>query len=211
MADTALRTATAGYLTRRLVDVSQGIVVRRRLRRQRRRLSIQEDSDRIGQSFADRVAGRTLLEEIIDPKSKKKLAGKGELVTAEQAKEIEKCNIEKVKIRSVVSCKTRVGVCPKCYGLDLGRGGLVKKGEAVGIVAAQAIGEPGTQLTMRTFHIGGVAGSDITQGLPRVEEIFEVRPPKGRGFDFGSERKCQKYRDRRQGQTHHYQNRIIRR
>ena len=180
MADTALRTATAGYLTRRLVDVSQDIVVREEDCGDKEGAYLyKEDSDRIGQSFADRVAGRTLLEDIIDPKSKKKLAGKGELVTAEQAKEIEKCNIEKVKIRSVVSCKTRVGVCQKCYGLDLGRGGLVKKGEAVGIVAAQAIGEPGTQLTMRTFHIGGVAGSDITQGLPRVEEIFEVRPPKG--------------------------------
>jgi len=138
-----------------------------------------EDSDRIGQSFADRVAGRTILEDVVDPKTDEKIAKKGDLVTREQAKAIEALNPEKIKIRSVVSCKTRVGVCQKCYGLDLGRGGLVKEGEAVGIVAAQAIGEPGTQLTMRTFHIGGVAGSDITQGLPRVEEIFEVRPPKG--------------------------------
>ncbi|HFC76637.1 MAG TPA: DNA-directed RNA polymerase subunit beta' [Candidatus Moranbacteria bacterium] len=180
MADTALRTATAGYLTRRLVDVSQNIVVREDdcgdtvgtyLYR--------EDSDRIGQSFADRVVGRTVLESIIDPKSKEKLVKKGDLVTLEQAKAIEDAKIEKVRIRSVVACKTRTGVCQKCYGLDLGRGGLVKEGEAVGVVAAQAIGEPGTQLTMRTFHVGGVAGSDITQGLPRVEEIFEVRPPKG--------------------------------
>ncbi|MFA6790278.1 MAG: DNA-directed RNA polymerase subunit beta', partial [Parcubacteria group bacterium] len=128
---------------------------------------------------ADRVIGRVLLEDIINPKTKKKIASKGELVTIEQSQEIEKAKIEKVKIRSVVSCKVKTGICRKCYGLDLGRGGLVEKGEAVGIVAAQAIGEPGTQLTMRTFHVGGVAGSDITQGLPRVEEIFEVRPPKG--------------------------------
>ena len=180
MADTALRTATAGYLTRRLVDVSQDIVVREEDCGDKEGAYLyKEDSDRIGQSFADRVAGRTVLEDVIDPKSKEKLAGKGDLVSTDQAKAIEKANVEKVKIRSVVSCKTRVGVCQKCYGLDLGRGGVVKKGEAVGIVAAQAIGEPGTQLTMRTFHIGGVAGSDITQGLPRVEEIFEVRPPKG--------------------------------
>ncbi|MFA7466187.1 MAG: DNA-directed RNA polymerase subunit beta' [Parcubacteria group bacterium] len=180
MADTALRTATAGYLTRRLVDVAQDIVVREDDCGDKNGTYLyREDSDRIGQSFADRVIGRVLLEDIINPKTKKKIAYKGELVTIEQSQEIEKAKIEKVKIRSVVSCKVKTGICRKCYGLDLGRGGLVEKGEAVGIVAAQAIGEPGTQLTMRTFHVGGVAGSDITQGLPRVEEIFEVRPPKG--------------------------------
>lgn len=180
MADTALRTATAGYLTRRLVDVAQDIVVREDDCGDKNGTYLyREDSDRIGQSFADRVIGRVLLEDIINPKTKKKIASKGELVTIEQSQEIEKAKIEKVKIRSVVSCKVKTGICRKCYGLDLGRGGLVEKGEAVGIVAAQAIGEPGTQLTMRTFHVGGVAGSDITQGLPRVEEIFEVRPPKG--------------------------------
>ncbi|MFZ2153643.1 MAG: DNA-directed RNA polymerase subunit beta' [Candidatus Moraniibacteriota bacterium] len=180
MADTALRTATAGYLTRRLVDVSQDIVVREEDCKDTEGTYLyKEDSDRIGQSFADRVAGRFLLEDILDPKTKEKLASKGSLASTEEAKAIEKANVAKVKIRSIVACRTRVGVCQKCYGLDLGRGGIVKKGEAVGIVAAQAIGEPGTQLTMRTFHIGGVAGSDITQGLPRVEEIFEVRPPKG--------------------------------
>ncbi|EKE21057.1 MAG: hypothetical protein ACD_7C00369G0012 [uncultured bacterium] len=180
MSDTALRTASAGYLTRRLVDVSQDIVVREEDCKDTEGTYLyKEDSDRIGQNFSDRVGGRVLLEDIIDPKTKEKIATKGELVTREQAKAIEVANIAKIKIRSVVACKTRVGVCQKCYGLDLGREGLVKKGEAVGIVAAQAIGEPGTQLTMRTFHVGGVAGSDITQGLPRVEEIFEVRPPKG--------------------------------
>jgi len=180
MADTALRTATAGYLTRRLVDVSQDIVVREEdcgdtigtyLYR--------EDSDRIGQSFADRVVGRVVLDNITNPKTKEKIVSKGSLVTIEEAQAIEKAKIEKVRIRSVVACKVKTGICRKCYGLDLGRGGLVEKGGAVGIVAAQAIGEPGTQLTMRTFHVGGVAGSDITQGLPRVEEIFEVRSPKG--------------------------------
>jgi len=180
MADTALRTATAGYLTRRLVDVSQDIVVREEDCGDTEGTYLyKEDSDRIGQSFADRVVGRVLLENILDPTTGEKIGIKGELATTEQAKAIEKANIARIKIRSVVACRTRVGVCQRCYGLDLGRGGLVKKGEAVGIVAAQAIGEPGTQLTMRTFHIGGVAGSDITQGLPRVEEIFEVRPPKG--------------------------------
>lgn len=180
MADTALRTATAGYLTRRLVDVSQNIVVREEDCGDTKGTYLyREDSDRIGQSFAERVMGRVVLENIVDPKTKEKIVKKGDLVSLEQAQAIEKAKIEKVRIRSVVACKTRVGVCQKCYGLDLGRGGLVQKGEAVGVVAAQAIGEPGTQLTMRTFHIGGVAGSDITQGLPRVEEIFEVRPPKG--------------------------------
>ncbi len=180
MADTALRTATAGYLTRRLVDVSQNIVVREDDCGDTVGTYLyKEDSDRIGQSFAERVVGRVVLENIVNPKTKEEIVKKGDLVTLGQAKLIEEAKIEKVRIRSVVACKTRIGVCQKCYGLDLGRGGLVKKGEAVGVVAAQAIGEPGTQLTMRTFHVGGVAGSDITQGLPRVEEIFEVRAPKG--------------------------------
>ena len=104
---------------------------------------------------------------------------KGEMISKEKAEEIDKKEVEKVKIRSIITCKTRRGVCQKCYGLDLGSNELVQIGQAVGIVAAQAIGEPGTQLTMRTFHIGGVAGTDITQGLPRVDEIFEARPPKG--------------------------------
>lgn len=180
MADTALRTATAGYLTRRLVDVSQDIVVREEDCGDKNGTFLyREDSDRIGQSFASRVVGRVVLDDIIDPKTKKKIVSKNSLVTTEESQAVEVAKVEKVRIRSVVACKSKSGICRKCYGLDLGRGGLVEKGEAVGIVAAQAIGEPGTQLTMRTFHVGGVAGSDITQGLPRVEEIFEVRPPKG--------------------------------
>ncbi len=180
MADTALRTATAGYLTRRLVDVSQDIIVREEDCKDKVGSYLyKEDSDRIGQSFASRVIGRVVLEDVADPKTGKVIVGKGALVNKEQGEKIEKANIPQVKIRSLVSCKTSRGVCQKCYGLDLGRGNLVQLGQAVGIVAAQAIGEPGTQLTMRTFHVGGVAGTDITQGLPRVEEIFEARPPKG--------------------------------
>jgi DNA-directed RNA polymerase subunit beta' len=183
MADTALRTATAGYLTRRLVDVSQDIIVREKDCKDKSGAYIyKEDSDRIGQNFTTRVVGRVLVENIVDPKTGEVVVEKGNLVTKEDGEKIDKLNIEKVKIRSVVTCKTARGVCQKCYGTDLGRGSLVEIGQAVGIVAAQAIGEPGTQLTMRTFHIGGIAGSDITQGLPRVEEIFEARPPKGEAF-----------------------------
>jgi DNA-directed RNA polymerase subunit beta' len=141
-----------------------------------------EDAENIGQSFASRVAGRVPVEDVKDPKTGKILAKKGEVVTHKQAREIEENKLEKVKIRNLVTCKTSRGVCKKCYGIDLGRNDLVKMGEAVGTVAAQAIGEPGTQLTMRTFHIGGLAGTDITQGLPRVEEIFENRNPKTEGI-----------------------------
>lgn len=180
MADTALRTATAGYLTRRLVDVSQDVIIREEDCKDKEGAYIfREDSDRIGQSFASRVSGRFLLENVVNPETKEVIAKKGEMITKEQGEAIEKCKVEKVKIRTLVTCKAPRGVCQKCYGMDLGRGEMVQIGQAVGIVAAQAIGEPGTQLTMRTFHIGGVAGSDITQGLPRVIEIFEARPPKG--------------------------------
>jgi DNA-directed RNA polymerase subunit beta' len=180
MADTALRTATAGYLTRRLVDVAQDVIVREEDCKDKIGAYLfKEDSDRIGQSFAARVIGRVLTEDVIDEKTGEVVAGKGEMISKEQGEKIEKLGVEKIKIRTAVTCKTARGVCQKCYGMDLGRGNLVEIGQAVGIVAAQAIGEPGTQLTMRTFHIGGIAGSDITQGLPRVEEIFEARPPKG--------------------------------
>ena len=180
MADTALRTATAGYLTRRLVDVAQDVVVRGPdCGDKEGGYLYREDSDVVGINFSSRVAGRVALEDISDSKAKKVITKKGEVITKIQAQKIEDLKLEKVKIRSIVSCKTRRGVCQKCYGMDLGRNELVHIGQAVGIVAAQAIGEPGTQLTMRTFHIGGVAGTDITQGLPRVDEIFEARPPKG--------------------------------
>jgi DNA-directed RNA polymerase subunit beta' len=180
-ADTALRTATAGYLTRRLVDVSQDIIVREEDCGDTEGAYLyRADSDAIGQDFADRVEGRVPAEDIKKPGSRKVLAKAGELITKTQAKEISaEKDIDKVKLRTAITCKTHYGVCRKCYGIDLGRAELVQIGQAVGVVAAQAIGEPGTQLTMRTFHIGGVAGSDITQGLPRVEEIFEARTPKG--------------------------------
>ncbi len=180
MADTALRTATAGYLTRRLVDVSQDVIVKENDCKDKGGAYIfKEDSDRIGQSFASRIIGRVITEDILNEKTGEVVAKKGDSINKEQGEKIEKLNVEKIKIRNVVTCKTIRGICQKCYGTDLGRGNLVEIGQAVGIVAAQAIGEPGTQLTMRTFHIGGIAGSDITQGLPRVEEIFEARPPKG--------------------------------
>jgi DNA-directed RNA polymerase subunit beta' len=180
MADTALRTATAGYLTRRLVDVAQDIIVREEdCGDTEGAYMYRADSDRIGQSFAVRVEGRVMVEDIIDPKTKKVIIKKGTLATKEDGQAVEKAGIPEVKIRNVVTCKSKRGICRACYGIDLGRSGLVQIGQAVGIVAAQAIGEPGTQLTMRTFHTGGVAGTDITQGLPRVEEIFECRPPKG--------------------------------
>ncbi len=179
MADTALRTATAGYLTRRLVDVSQDIVVRECDCGDTEGAYIyREDSDEVGQSFASRIEGRVLTEDVKSADGKKVLAKKGEMISGPVAEQIEKEKVEKIKIRNLISCLTKDGVCQKCYGKDLGRGRMVDLGEAVGIVAAQAIGEPGTQLTMRTFHIGGVAGADITQGLPRVDEIFEVRTPK---------------------------------
>lgn len=180
MADTALRTATAGYLTRRLVDVAQDIIVREEdCGDTEGSYLYREDSDRIGQSFAVRVEGRTMVEDIIDPATGEVLIKKGTLATKEDGMAVEKAGIAQVKIRNVVTCKSKRGICRTCYGIDLGRSDLVQIGQAVGIVAAQAIGEPGTQLTMRTFHTGGVAGTDITQGLPRVEEIFECRPPKG--------------------------------
>lgn len=180
MADTALRTATAGYLTRRLVDVAQDIIIRSEDCGDTEGGYIYKaDSDAIGQSFAARIYGRYSLEQIKFPKTGKVLVKKGTMISKEAAQILEENNTESVHIRNLVTCTAATGVCQKCYGLDLGRGALVALGQAVGIVAAQAIGEPGTQLTMRTFHIGGIAGSDITQGLPRVEEIFEARNPKG--------------------------------
>jgi DNA-directed RNA polymerase subunit beta' len=163
-----------------LVDVAQDVIIHENDCKDKAGTYIyREDSDRIGQSFAMRVIGRYITEDVADPKTGEVIAEKGNIVLKEQGLQIEKAGIDKVKIRTLVTCKSPRGVCQKCYGTDLGRGDLVQMGQAVGIVAAQAIGEPGTQLTMRTFHIGGVAGSDITQGLPRVEEIFEARPPKG--------------------------------
>ncbi|MBI1888884.1 MAG: DNA-directed RNA polymerase subunit beta' [Candidatus Spechtbacteria bacterium] len=174
-ADTALRTATAGYLTRRLVDVSQDVVVTRETCGDREGFEITyADSEATGQSFAEKIVGRMSLTDTESVKS-------GEIIDFEKAKEIEKSGVKSLIIRSPLTCRAMYGVCAFCYGWDFGHNTVVKEGEAVGIVAAQAIGEPGTQLTMRTFHTGGVAGSsDITQGLPRVEEVFEARTPKGK-------------------------------
>ena len=177
-ADTALRTATAGYLTRRLVDVAQDIIVREiDCKDTEGAYLYREDSDSVGISFASRMEGRVAVEDL-EIKGKTVIK-KNDLITRVQAKRCEEAGLEKVKVRTIVTCQTRRGVCQSCYGIDLGRGHIVALGTAVGVVAAQAIGEPGTQLTMRTFHSGGIAGSDITQGLPRVEEIFEARTPKG--------------------------------
>ncbi len=177
-ADTALRTATAGYLTRRLVDVAQDIIVRESDCKDTEGAYLyREDSDSVGISFASRMEGRVAVEDVII--GGETVIKTGDLITRVQAKQGEVAGLPKVKVRTLVTCKNRRGVCQTCYGIDLGRGGIVALGTAVGVVAAQAIGEPGTQLTMRTFHSGGIAGSDITQGLPRVEEIFEARTPKG--------------------------------
>jgi len=183
MTDTALRTATAGYLTRRLVDVSQDVVIREKdCGDSDGAYYFREDSEYTSNSYAGRLEGRFALDNIKDPKSKELIVRAGELISKEAAQRIEDIpQIDKVRLRSVTSCKTTTGgICQKCYGYDLGKNELIDLGQAVGIVAAQAIGEPGTQLTMRTFHTGGVVKEDIVQGLPRVEEIFEARLPKGK-------------------------------
>ncbi len=180
--DTALRTSTAGYLTRRLIDIAHEIIISIEDCGDKKGVTVfRKTADDIGQDFAQKIVGRVTIEKIQDPKSKKVIIKKGEIIDWEIAQEIIDAGVEKLQIRSCLSCKAKKGICQKCYGWDLGRNQLVILGEAVGVLAAQAIGEPGTQLTMRTFHTGGVAGvSDITFGLPRAEEIFEIRAPKGK-------------------------------
>jgi len=221
LVDTALNTANAGYLTRRLVDVCQDVVIKEEDCGDKKGIYIyREDEEEIGNSFSSRIVGRVALETIKYSSSKGASAGQseepstrsarsgnkeeetrsgdkeevrsgdkkeeilvraGQLIDKETAQKIEEAGIKQIKVRSVITCQAKDGVCQKCYGYDLARNELVKLGEAVGIVTAQAIGEPATQLTLRTFHAGGVAGAqDITQGLPRVEEIFEARLPKGK-------------------------------
>ena len=184
LADTALRTANAGYLTRRLVDVSQDIIVREEDCGTTEGVTVRDivDDGRVIEKLEDRIRGRYALKAIKDPESKKTIVAKDELITEELAKEIVNAGITEVEVRSVVGCKCLHGICKKCYGSSLSSKSMVNLGETLGIVAAQAIGEPGTQLTMRTFHGGGVAGGDVTQGLPRVEELFEARKPKGVGI-----------------------------
>ena len=180
MADTALRTADSGYLTRRLVDVSQEVIIREDDCGTTDGILVAEieEHGQVIETFAERIHGRYPAEDLVDPATGEVLFTRDTMLRKENAEVLEAHGIHEVKIRSVLTCRARSGVCAKCYGINLAIGEPVGAGEAVGIIAAQSIGEPGTQLTMRTFHTGGVAGGDITQGLPRVEELFEARKPK---------------------------------
>ena len=181
LADTALRTADSGYLTRRLVDVSQDVIVRDYdcgTKETTEIFAIKDGNEAI-EDLYDRIVGRYTRDAILHPETGEVLVEADTMIQEDDAEAIINAGIEKVNIRTVLNCKTHHGVCSKCYGRNLATGKEVNIGEAVGIIAAQSIGEPGTQLTMRTFHTGGVAGGDITQGLPRVEELFEARKPKG--------------------------------
>ncbi len=184
LADTALRTADSGYLTRRLVDVAQDVIVREDdcgTTEGIRVGAIIEGNEEI-EKLRERIIGRLSAEDIRDPNTTELIVAANEEIDEDVVERIDKAGIKEVLIRSVLTCRSRFGVCIKCYGRNLATGKLVDVGEAVGIIAAQSIGEPGTQLTMRTFHTGGVAGDDITQGLPRVEELFEARKPKGQAI-----------------------------
>ena len=181
LADTALRTADSGYLTRRLVDVSQDVIIRDDDCGCHDGIVVSKimDGNRVLEPLEERLTGRFVVDPVVDPKTGEVLMEADRMMTSDDAKRIVDAGIESVKIRSLITCKSRHGVCRKCYGANLAFNEPVQVGEAVGIIAAQSIGEPGTQLTMRTFHTGGVAGgADITQGLPRVEELFEARKPK---------------------------------
>ncbi len=182
LSDTALRTADSGYLTRRLVDVSQDVIIREEKCDTTKGAWVEqivdENNNTVLENLQDRITGRYTIGEIINPVTGEVIVGDDEMISEEQANAIVKAGIDRVYIRTAIQCHARHGLCAHCYGADLASGRSVKIGEAVGIIAAQSIGEPGTQLTMRTFHSGGVAGSDITQGLPRVEELFEARTPK---------------------------------
>ena len=182
LSDTALRTADSGYLTRRLVDVSQDIIVREYDCGTDEGITVYDikDGNQIIEKMEERLVGRFTIENVYNPETKELIVDTDTMITEKIAEEIIKAGIEKLKVRSVLGCHSKHGVCQKCYGMGLARRDLVSIGESVGIIAAQSIGEPGTQLTMRTIHSGGVAGvADITQGLPRVEELFEARKPKG--------------------------------
>ena len=192
LSDTALRTADSGYLTRRLVDVSQDLIIRETdcsAGKQipgmyvysfvnNRATNSNDAKEDILEPLQERITGRYLAEDIVDPATGEVIVEANHLVTPKRAEAIIKTGVDKVKIRTILTCRSHIGVCAKCYGTNMATGQTVQVGEAVGIIAAQSIGEPGTQLTMRTFHTGGVAGDNITQGLPRVEELFEARKPK---------------------------------
>ena len=182
LSDTALRTADSGYLTRRLVDVSQDIIVREHDCGTTEGIMVYDikDGNQVIEKMQERLLGRFVTKDVYNPKTNKLIVDTNTMITEKIAEEIVDAGIEKLEVRSVLGCHSKHGVCQKCYGMGLARRDLVSIGEAIGIIAAQSIGEPGTQLTMRTIHSGGVAGvADITQGLPRVEELFEARKPKG--------------------------------
>lgn len=181
LADTALRTADSGYLTRRLVDVAQDVIVREEDCGTDKGFTVSriQDGKEVIEDLYDRIEGRYSFETVRHPETKEIIVHRNDLIDSDKAEEIVNAGVTKLQIRSVLSCRARHGVCKKCYGRNLATGKFVEIGEAVGIIAAQSIGEPGTQLTMRTFHTGGVAGDDITQGLPRIQELFEARNPKG--------------------------------
>lgn len=181
LTDTALRTADSGYLTRRLVDVSQDIIIREQDCGTTKGIVVEDikDGNQIIEPLQERLVGRYPVEDIKDPATGEVIADTNTMITDAVANKIVKAGITKVTVRSILECRARHGACAKCYGMGLATRERVNEGESVGIIAAQSIGEPGTQLTMRTFHTGGVAGGDITQGLPRVEELFEARNPKG--------------------------------
>ncbi len=185
LSDTALRTADSGYLTRRLVDVSQEIIIREHdcskdvADKPYMEVAAFMDGQETIEPLADRIRGRFTIEPVVHPKTGEVIVEADKMISPDQADAIVAAGIEKVKIRTILSCRSHKGVCSKCYGANMASGRMVRIGEAVGIIAAQSIGEPGTQLTMRTFHTGGVSGNDLTQGLPRVEELFEARKPKG--------------------------------
>ena len=181
MTDTALRTADSGYLTRRMVDVSQDVIIREHNCGTTNGIWVGAVYDKNGDvidTFGNRIRGRYPVRDVVHPETGELLHSRDVMMMPEDAEKFEKAGIEKIYIRTILGCRARTGVCAKCYGMNLATSKEVDLGEAVGIIAAQSIGEPGTQLTMRTFHSGGVAGDDITQGLPRVEELFEARRPK---------------------------------
>ena len=180
LTDTALRTADSGYLTRRLVDVSQEVIIREEDCHATEGILVSEISEGNAtiESFSERLIGRYALHDVMDPKTGELIVSKDKMMDMFDAEKIKAAGITELEIRSVMTCRAHVGVCARCYGSNMSNGQCVKVGESVGIIAAQSIGEPGTQLTMRTFHTGGIAGDDITQGLPRVEELFEARKPK---------------------------------
>ena len=211
LADTALRTADAGYLTRRLVDIAQDIIINEHDCGTHEGIWIRKSDDVAGQSITSRIYSRLVADRILDPKTGEVLAEYNDVITHDLARKIAGAGVTEVKLRSPMTCQLTHGICSKCYGIDLARGELVELGAAVGIVAAQSIGEPGTQLTLRTFHTGGVAATsaDITTGLPRVEEIFEARKmPKGEAVvaeisGMVHVRQSEKYADMREVRIEH--------